>query len=274
MSEVEELFMLKIRTRLRGRIEMNRRNAVADGEVSLARALAYESALGDVESMMNDARKEMKLSCQRGAKLPMSQLKEHPMSIASEDQLAKLRQLQIENREWVAKNFGSNGADHRPLLGIIEELGEIDEAFALPQTEPRVDLILDGIADVIVFSADFCNRHDFDLSEIFRIAARTSRHVSSVAAAGRPAHAQLKYEQGIRGTYEERKQKLQYALQDALIAAMQGITRIGYSPADSADFAFKVWSTEVRPRIWRCQKCDAMLSKFALTVESAKCSGC
>jgi predicted DNA binding CopG/RHH family protein len=62
------------------------------------------------------------------------------------------RQLQDENKLWVAHNFpGRHPVE--PVLGLMEEFGEREEAALKGD---RAEL-LDACADVTVFAADLCN---------------------------------------------------------------------------------------------------------------------
>lgn len=60
-----------------------------------------------------------------------------------------LEQLQAENRELQLHNFPDQ-LPHQPLLGIIEELGELQEA-----TE-RED-IADALADAVIYMANYAS---------------------------------------------------------------------------------------------------------------------
>ena len=75
--------------------------------------------------------------------------------------LTRLRKLQDEQRPWAAHNFG-NMPSWQPLLGVVEELGELVEADVL---EDRVK-VKDAVADTVIYLADYCSREGFDFQTI------------------------------------------------------------------------------------------------------------
>jgi hypothetical protein len=118
--------------------------------------------------------------------------------------------LQDEVREWSVRNFGDNPA-HRPILGIIEELGELIKA----EHHDRNTLeAIDAVGDVMIYMADFCGKTNRKLMYIAgyahgRVEVAKRGLNSSILDAGIPsssvsvlmsklAHHWLKSEQGIR----------------------------------------------------------------------------
>ena len=81
------------------------------------------------------------------------------------------RQLQDEQRPWVEHNFPGR-SDYFPLLGAVEELGELAHAHLKGlqgirgTAEEHAALAKDAVGDVIVFLADYCTARGFDLQEI------------------------------------------------------------------------------------------------------------
>jgi NTP pyrophosphatase (non-canonical NTP hydrolase) len=81
-----------------------------------------------------------------------------------------LRELQEQQRVWVAHNFGERPSWH-PLLGAVEELGELAHAH-LKQTqgirlhENHEENAKDAIADVVIYLADYCSSRGFDMQAI------------------------------------------------------------------------------------------------------------
>src|SRR5512139_2641926 len=75
-----------------------------------------------------------------------------------------LKRLQQEVKIWTDYNFGSRDVHppHRALLGIIEEIGELYHA-------DKDDEIADGIGDVMIYMADYCNGMNFDLDKIAEV---------------------------------------------------------------------------------------------------------
>lgn len=71
--------------------------------------------------------------------------------------------LCIEVGEWSSANFG-NQPPENPLLGVLEEIGEISHSYLKSlqgirgTQEEHLDAMRDGIGDAVVFLADFCAR--------------------------------------------------------------------------------------------------------------------
>lgn len=76
------------------------------------------------------------------------------------------KQLQEEQRPWVKHNFGDRPA-WQPLLGAVEELGELAHAHlkevqGIRMTEDHVGNAQDAVADVVVYLADYCSARGWD----------------------------------------------------------------------------------------------------------------
>lgn len=81
-----------------------------------------------------------------------------------------LRQLQEEMKPWVKHNFGDRPA-WQPLLGAVEELGELAHAHlkqeqGIRTNENHEEAAKDAVADTIIYLADYCNCRGFDLGRI------------------------------------------------------------------------------------------------------------
>ena len=77
------------------------------------------------------------------------------------------KQLQEEQAPWVLHNFGKRPS-YWPLLGAVEELGELAHAFlkreqGIRTTENHTANIEDAVADIIIYLADFCQSENIDL---------------------------------------------------------------------------------------------------------------
>jgi hypothetical protein len=158
-----------------------------------------------------------------------------------------LDKLCEENLVWVKANFGER-PKHQPLLGIIEELGELDEAVALKD-------VIDACADVMIFMADFCNAMGFSLQSMYELAKKRLHDVerpSRLAAVGHLAHAFLKNEQGIRGTPAELEGRMFKAC-ESIILTVLGEAR--FHRFDLLEETHKTWK-QVEQRVWRCQAVD------------------
>jgi NTP pyrophosphatase (non-canonical NTP hydrolase) len=74
-----------------------------------------------------------------------------------------LEKFQGEVSEWTRRNFGDQPA-YRPLLGAVEEIGELAHAHLKEEQKIRGTaeelqaLAKDAVGDVIVYLADYCGR--------------------------------------------------------------------------------------------------------------------
>jgi NTP pyrophosphatase (non-canonical NTP hydrolase) len=81
-----------------------------------------------------------------------------------------LAQLQAEMAPWVEHNFGKRPSWH-PLLGIMEELGELTHAHLKCEQgirgtpEEHFSAKIDAVADVVIFLADYCSAEGIDLQQ-------------------------------------------------------------------------------------------------------------
>lgn len=172
-------------------------------------------------------------------------------------------QLQQESAVWSEKNFAPRPA-HWPLLGIVEELGELEEAYLPEEGEVDAAAVLDAIADTMVFMADYCNAMGMHLASIVSDASKISHldvEQKSMILAGRLAHAQLKLEQGIRGTTADHRAALLFTLSH-VVAHLHQVLGNTDEKQSLIDVVFATWK-EVRERVWRCQSpgCRAPLPK-------------
>jgi NTP pyrophosphatase (non-canonical NTP hydrolase) len=108
-------------------------------------------------------------------------------------------QLQREQAPWVQHNFGDRPS-WMPLMGIAEELGELVQAA----TDGNHKLMRDGIADCIIFMADYCTAMDWSLQELWQARQpckldTPERTRKMLVAVAKMQHHHLKLAQGIRG---------------------------------------------------------------------------
>lgn len=117
----------------------------------------------------------------------------------------KLDQLQQEHRPWVLHNFHQQTIEnaYAPLLGIIEEIGELTIAS-------NKEAIKDAIGDIIIFMSDYLSC----IGKIFSNVDGTNEQnccssaywlssESLLILIGELCHAHLKMIQNIRGPKEE-----------------------------------------------------------------------
>lgn len=165
-----------------------------------------------------------------------------------------LAQLQKESKVWVDKNFAPRPA-HHPLLGIVEEIGELEEA----RTK---DEVIDAVADATIFMADLCNEMKFDLATLYEealdVLVRTAKRKPLAGSMGRLCHAFLKKQQGIRGTPQEHD----FAMRASLVEIL--VSMLAVARAHEFYFLEAVQTTwdQVKDRVWRCQEptCHTPLS--------------
>ena len=164
-----------------------------------------------------------------------------------------LKQLQDENREWVAKNFAKDRPGWHPLLGMFEEIGELSEAsFNLSTTEEEGSCasVRDAAADIVVYMADFANMHDFNLEEIVKVPNPEVVNYPEIVV-GKLAHAYLKSAQGIRGNVEKHRNTMKECLRDIYKMAELEVSEV---TSDSfIEVIEKVWVV-VRARDWTKNK--------------------
>lgn len=85
-----------------------------------------------------------------------------------------LRQLQYEQRAWQQHNF-PNRMNYYPLLGAMEELGELAHAHLKREQGIRGDAemhtakALDAVADIVIFLADYCSANGIDFQEALNV---------------------------------------------------------------------------------------------------------
>jgi len=75
--------------------------------------------------------------------------------------------LQREVEEWSRKNFG-NQPSHLPLLGAVEEIGELAHAHLKAEQNIRTNedhsaAKIDAVADAVIYLADYCAREHIDM---------------------------------------------------------------------------------------------------------------
>jgi NTP pyrophosphatase (non-canonical NTP hydrolase) len=109
-----------------------------------------------------------------------------------------LKKFQEEHRAWSTKNFGGKfGSGYRPLLGAVEEFGELCDLMGsktpmsmllgvckvgstigklahhhlkneqgIRNQENHAEAKKDAIADMLIYLTDYCNNEGFDLEAL------------------------------------------------------------------------------------------------------------
>ena len=73
----------------------------------------------------------------------------------------------MEVKPWAEHNFGEVPA-WQPLVGLMEELGELSHAYLKREQGIRIsenhdENIKDAVGDLFIFLCNFCNRSNIDL---------------------------------------------------------------------------------------------------------------
>jgi len=81
-----------------------------------------------------------------------------------------LARLQAEVDAWAQRNFGVRPA-WQPLVGIMEELGELAHAHlkaaqGIRRDEDHDAGARDAVGDIVIYVADYCNAAGYNLEEI------------------------------------------------------------------------------------------------------------
>lgn len=117
------------------------------------------------------------------------------------DELAVLRAVQIEHRQWADANFGTGTEETRKWLpfgafaGIVEEIGEYFAAEELAKQK-------DGLADAVIYLIDLCGRLGIQLADV--LCEENAEFVPDSlrdciqSILGKIGHSLLKSAQGIR----------------------------------------------------------------------------
>jgi NTP pyrophosphatase (non-canonical NTP hydrolase) len=138
------------------------------------------------------------------------------------EELAVLRAVQIEHRQWADENFGTGTEETRKWLpfgafsGIVEEIGEY---FAADEIAKQAD----ALADTTIYLIDLCGRMGIQLADV--LADENGEFVPQdlrdciQCILGKIAHAMLKSAQGIRNA-ENHAQELRTGIR-SLVAWLE-----------------------------------------------------
>ena len=159
-----------------------------------------------------------------------------------------LQEIQQEQVEWVAKNFGTRSS-WQPFVGMVEEIGELEAA----RCESVVD-VYDAIVYIFIFMADFCTLEGFDLGKLYEQAQDFNVNGepfsnSLTSSLSWVACGFLKKNQGVRGTPEENREKMREGLRgmlahlDLILLGMRGTLSL-------PDVVLCTWQA-VRKRDWK-----------------------
>lgn len=86
-----------------------------------------------------------------------------------------LEQFQTEYAEWVEHNF-PNSKPYQPLLGALEELGELAHAHLKAEQgirgskEDHENAKVDAVGDTVIYLCQYCMLNGFTLSHALEVA--------------------------------------------------------------------------------------------------------
>lgn len=82
-----------------------------------------------------------------------------------------IQQIQQEQKAWSERNFGGkHGTGYRPLLGVMEEVGELAHAHLKAEQGIRTNqdheaARVDAVGDILIYLLDYCNGFNIDMGE-------------------------------------------------------------------------------------------------------------
>jgi NTP pyrophosphatase (non-canonical NTP hydrolase) len=89
----------------------------------------------------------------------------------------RLSKIQKRHYKWVKRNFGKPPA-YQPLLGAVEELGELahshikGESGIRGSADEHIAGGQDAIGDILLFLMQYCSRQGWDMQEILEATTR------------------------------------------------------------------------------------------------------
>jgi NTP pyrophosphatase (non-canonical NTP hydrolase) len=164
--------------------------------------------------------------------------------------------FQNEVATWVEHNFGTIYISHypyQPLLGMIEEIGELYEVIETLKSKSAIETreilnIVDAIGDIMVYMADYCNCMQFKLEEIAHYSIQDN--YSFIVVSGKLCHSHLKYEQNIRGNISEHLFQIKINLARVIMQLHIVCREHGLN---FLDCIFRTWDV-VKKRDWKKNK--------------------
>jgi len=81
-----------------------------------------------------------------------------------------LEKIQSEHRRWTENNFGDQPYWH-PLLGVVEEVGELAHAElkgeqGIRDCAHRDELACDAVGDIMIYLIGYCTTKGFNIEKI------------------------------------------------------------------------------------------------------------
>ena len=161
----------------------------------------------------------------------------------------QLSKIQEEVAEWSQRNFGAQVSKTTgqelgslaPLLGLGEELGELEEA----RSKGDLFLLRDAVGDCFIYLLDYCSREGLSFEDLWNNSRSASGPKVHLYLYGKLLHVVLKRHQGIRGYDIEKKFNHEHTV------SLQWIIGELKQEVDAPeDLLQKVWQ-EVKERDWK-----------------------
>lgn len=157
--------------------------------------------------------------------------------------------------EWSVYNFGDQLA-HRPAMGMLEELAELQEGM----NELNRSKALDAVADITIYMADYYSKRGWNMGLAWEDAVRPPwlmGNLDLLTVCNRLikdlAHCHLKGEQGIRGGADAQAEKMR----QSCATTLWYLSRVtAYFGEDYLKVITEVWGT-VSKRDWKKNRDDA-----------------
>ena len=181
-----------------------------------------------------------------------------------ENHVVSLAAVQADQIEWSTRNFGVQQA-HRPMLGIIEELCELEEVQLNDvhgfddDEEAYKAAILDAIGDTAIYMLDYCGKRGWSMQELwdaracpewlqdFTLGEENDGFPYFAPFIKNLAHSQLKGEQNIRGGTAKHDAVLKTTL-SSVLWVLEGLST-SYLQREFLHILEEVW-LKVRQRNW------------------------
>lgn len=155
-----------------------------------------------------------------------------------------LEQFSADHWNWVKANFGEHPS-WQPLIGMGEEVGELDSALIGGDESD----VIDSIADIMIYMNDFCHVEGLNYPDIVRKGMELKSDTGMSAALGLVCHHYLKRYQGIRGSYEEHTKAIETNLIE-LVSVLVYMLDETFEGMDLPTVIFNTWNSIVSKRNW------------------------
>jgi len=161
----------------------------------------------------------------------------------------QLSKIEEEVAEWSRRNFGAQVSKTTgqelgslaPLLGLGEELGELEEA----RSKGDLFLLRDAVGDCFIYLLDYCSREELSFESLWNSSIIMTGPKIYLHLYGKLLHVVLKRHQGIRGYDNDAK-----FLHEHTMLLRWIIGELKQEVDAPEDLLQKVWQ-EVKERDWK-----------------------